>query len=260
VNLLERLIVLAFLATSQTDAASLVSPVAAPFSSGPAFPLGRNNRNAPDPQYAADKAIDGDPATFCCLMDDTLGAKNARTIPANAVAPVTGHIIFDLGKPVVVIGAKLIARGGGGAYVPKSVDFFYFADDDPSNNALVDDVENDSDLMPLAKHTYRALGNGSSQTVTWNGVVARYVGLRVNSSYETAPVHYNFQIGEIQFIAGPKPPGVASGTRLPSIYVKKGTLQGALLATREHYARWFPQSRSPRDAPLHSSGLSDKLW
>ncbi len=115
-------------------ATELVSPVAVPFASGPAFPQGRAGGNPPDPEYAADRAIDGDPATFCCLLDDTLGGPSATTLPANAAAPVTGHMIFDLGRPVPVCGARLTARVPGGPYNPKEVDFFCFADDDSGNH------------------------------------------------------------------------------------------------------------------------------
>ena len=179
----------------------LVSPVAIVSASGPAFPVGRVAGNPPDPQYAAAQAIDGNPATFCCLLDDTPTGDRATTIPARASEPVTGHIIFDLGRPVEVVGARLTARTGGGPYNPKQVDFFCFAADDPEDNELADDIEDDPDIKPLLNgHSYPGLRSKAKGDALWDAVKARYIGLRVNSSYESGgSTHYNFQIGEMEF-------------------------------------------------------------
>jgi len=185
----------------ETNGHRLVSPVAIICASGPAFPVGRAPGNPPDPQYAAAQAIDGNPATFCCLLDDTPTGDRTTTIPARASEPVTGHIIFDLGRPVEVVGARLTARTGGGPYNPKQVDFFYFADGDPENNRLADDIKNDPDIKPLVTdHGYPGLRSEAKGDILWDAVKARYIGLRVNSSYESGgTTHYNFQIGEMEF-------------------------------------------------------------
>ena len=183
------LMVVAFAAPWQVDyagAAELISPVAVPLASGPAFPQGRANGNPPDPEYAAERAIDGDPATFCCLLDDTLAGESPARIPADAAEPVTGHLVFDLGRPVVVSGARLAARTPGGPYNPKSVDFFSFADDDPSKHPTVDDLEGDAGIRVLVRgHQFAGLRAGASEDVSWGAVHTRYVGMRVNSSYES---------------------------------------------------------------------------
>ena len=250
------LAIVAALLAAGAEAARLVSPVAVPFASGPAFPQGRKNGNPPDPLYAAKSAVDGDPVTFCCLLDDTLGGKSTNTIPANAVAPVTGHMVFDLGRPMVVFGAKVTSRKGG-VVNPKSVDFFFFADDDPANNVIVDDIERDGDIKALVTGlTLKPLGNCASETVTWDGVVARYIGLRVNSSYESGRVHHNFQMAEIELIVSPKPAQAEAGTRVPPIYVKKPTLSETMLATRVQFALWFGGS-SAGGSPV---GSADQLW
>ncbi|NQT17874.1 MAG: hypothetical protein HQ582_34290, partial [Planctomycetes bacterium] len=181
--------------------ARLVSPAAVVSASGPAFPLGQNNANPPDPQYAADRAIDGNADTFCCLSDDSPDGDLATTIPARAAVPVTGHVIFDLGRPLPIHGARLVARASGGTYNPRRVDFFYFANSDPQDTIAADDLDDDPHLKPLLTgHAYSALRNGASQDFFWDGVVTRYVGIRVRSSYESrGPVYYNFQIAEMQF-------------------------------------------------------------
>jgi hypothetical protein len=219
----------------QAAGAELISPVAVPFASGPAFPQGRANGNPPDPEYAAGRAIDGDPATFCCLLDDTLGGGSPTTIPARADEPVTGHMIFDLGRPVLVFGARLTARTPGGPYNPKAVDFFYFADDDPGKHATVDDVDGDPGIRLLVRgHTFGELRAGAWEDVSWDAVRARYVGLRVNSSYESGgPVHYNFQIGEIEFFAD-------LGIELAEISKSSERLRAAVEDLAESFPNRYP--------------------
>lgn len=184
----------------------LVSPTAIVSASGPSFPLERTNGNPPDPRYVADRAIDDDLSTFCCLLDDTLGGDAATTIPARGSDPVTGHMIFDLGRPLPVRGARLIARVPDGRYNPKLVQFFHYVDNDPNNNAVPDDIDNDPDVKPLrGGHAYPPIRGGDHQDVLWDDVVTRYVGMRIDSSYESrGPVHYNFQIAEMQFFVDAK--------------------------------------------------------
>ena len=201
-----------------------VSPVAVVSASGPAFPQGRANGNPPDADYAAERAIDGDPTTFCCLLDDTLDGSSPTTIPANAAAPVTGRVVFDLGRPVVVTGARLVARTPGGALNPKLADFFCFAHDDPVKGE-VRTLQSD--------HSFRGLHGGQYEDVTWDGVRARYVGMRVRSSYESGgPVHYNFQIGEMEFFVEPMAQGPGSDKGTALVYCKQKTLPETMLAAR----------------------------
>ncbi|NLX98993.1 MAG: discoidin domain-containing protein [Rhodopirellula sp.] len=223
-------------------AAQWLSPVAVVEASGPAFPQGRVAGNAPDPEYAAEKVIDGDPKTFCCLLDDTVDdpAGNKATIPAGGAEPVSGHVVFDLGRPLLVTGARVTARDGGGSYVPRQVDFLYFTDDHPENHPLKDDLEGDDGIEAmLPGHTLPPLQNGAHEDVAWDGVVARYVALRVSSSYESGGMHYNFQIGEIQFCVLPRPEAMATGQRLPPLYTRRATLAETLIATRAQMAAWY---------------------
>jgi len=185
--------------------ASRITPVAVPYASGPAFPQGRANGNPPDPQYAAERAIDGDPATFCCLLDDSLSGSHAATIPAKASAPVTGQVVFDLGQPMLVSGVRITGRKDAGGMNPKDVDCYYFADDRPAAHPAVDDLKHDAAVKPLVRHArLPSLAPGGAHTLFWDGVIARYIGLRVNDSYESGGGgHFNYQIAEIQFLADP---------------------------------------------------------
>ena len=237
------------LAAADLPAAKPISPVAVPFASGPAFPTGRANGNPPDPQYSAAAAIDGDPHTFCCLLDDTLTGDNAATIPARAAAPVTGHMVFDLGRPLLVLGVRLTGRKDAGCN-PRETEFFYFADDQPARHPVVDDLEGDAQIRASGPRiTLPALAGGRSESVFWDGVVARFVGLRVSSSYESGPVHFNFQLAEVAFYVSPPPAGLVPGTRVPPLYVKQPSLPETLLACRARYAEQWgePPATGPAD-------------
>jgi len=157
----------------------LVSPVAVPYSSG-----------APYEDYYAETAIDGDVDTFCVLFDDT----------DNGSTPTTGHMVFDLGEVLSVGGVKLTSREFYRDYNPKDIDIFYFADDNPHNNTLIDDIENDSDIVLIKSHSYPSLVNGAAESLAFPSTLdRRYIGMRVNSSWEEGPTYWNFQIAEVEF-------------------------------------------------------------
>jgi hypothetical protein len=223
-------------------AAQPLVPVAVPFASGPAFPQGRTNGRPPDPQYSAAAAIDGNPDTFCCLLDDTLTGSSDTTIPARAAAPVTGYMVFDLGRPHAVLGIRLTGRKDAGGLNPREVDFFHFADDSPASHRSLADIEGDPGIRPLATRVnLPPLGGGRSESIFWDGAVARFLGMRVRSSYESGPVHFNFQLAEVAVYASPQPPNSVPGFRLPPLYVKRDSLTETLLACRERYAAlWLP--------------------
>ena len=160
--------------------AQFTTPVAVPYSSG-------------DPYQAlyAELAIDGDLETFCVLFNDTTYDFKDTT---------TGHMIFDMGESLLIEGANLISRNYYKDYNPKDVDFFYFADDNPDNNTLVDDIENDSDIVLITSHSYPGLVDGAAELVTFPSTLdRRYIGMRVNSSWEEGPTYWDYQIAEVEF-------------------------------------------------------------
>ena len=69
---------------------------------------------------------------------------------------------------------------------PASVDF-YLSDKDGN------------DLGVLKSYTYSEIMNGAFENVYWDPVVAQYIGMRVNSSYESGSTYFNYQIAEMQF-------------------------------------------------------------
>lgn len=238
----ELLAIMFFALTPGVQAVEWKTPPHLLAASGPAFPKDYRPGNPPDPAYGPEKAIDGDPESFACLLDDTLTGEGEKTIPIGGSRPVTGHLVFDLGEPRLVLGARLVARPGSAAYNPQNVDYFYFADDSPDKHKRVDDIENDTGIVGLVmSHETPALSGDSLQdTVFWDAAVARYVGIRVNSSYESrGPVHYNFQIGELQFLVGDTSADLKPGMRIPPLYEQQATPAETLLHARRRYHRWF---------------------
>jgi hypothetical protein len=177
--------------------AAWVSPVATPQAAGPAFPRGRTNGNPPDPQYAAERLLDGDLATFCCLLDDTPTGSADTTVPARGSAPVTGHIVFDLGRPLPLSGMRLTARLDGGPFNPREITVSTFADDVSSE--LPPAAVTAPGLLTLAaRQPVPPLSAGATWTVNWPVLTRRYVVLQVHDSYESGGVHWNFQLAEVE--------------------------------------------------------------
>ena len=180
--------------------AAAVRPVAVLRSSGPAYPSPDGSR------YAAGAAIDGNPATFCCLLDDTTGGSDQQTIPAGAVEPVTGQLVFDLGSP--------LARSASGSspepMADRSIRSWSTSSISPraSRRATLHPVSRNPRRAPQplkAGYTFPPLCNGAADVVEWPAVEARYLGLQVRSSYESGGRDFNFQIGELEFLVEPDP-------------------------------------------------------
>ena len=140
--------------------------------------------------YTADKIIDGiagpgGERNMAVFTDDTEPVSD----------PITGHVILDLGSQKDVTALKIWARGDTTeSLLPKDMQVFYYADDDWSNNALVDDIEGDTDIISIWSGTLIGFVTGGSQTIDFeSSITARYIGLRIDSSYGWD----SFQIGEV---------------------------------------------------------------
>jgi len=141
-------------------------------------------------RYAAEKTIDKDPRTFCCLLDDTRGGSDESTIPPNAAAPVTGHILYDLGREIPVAGARITAKPTDGVYNPKDVVF--------SSASAAAEIA--ADRENLVSASLPPIRSGARHTVRWEPKPARYIVLEVLSSYESQRTNFNFQLAEIEFL------------------------------------------------------------
>lgn len=236
-------------------------PVGVSAFSGPGFVLQGQPKESPSSKNAATNvssnildaglAIDGDPATFACLLDDTLPGENPATIPPRAAAPVTGHILFDLGRPYLLTGIRLMPRQVDQPYNPKNIDIFYYTDDCPDNHATADDIENDPGIKPLIQNReIPPLKKEDVLPLYFTGVMARYIGLRVNDSYESGGggKHYNFQLAEVDFIGREPPDDMTTGFTLPPLYQKQASLPETILAARKNYRDLVGNLQVDRDA------------
>ena len=148
--------------------------------------------------YTADKIIDG---IYGAGGVRNIGAFTDDSDPTGSgtyyTVPITGHIILDLGKKTAVSALKLWSRGDSSeSFLPQSMDIFYFADGDWSNNVLIDDIEGDADIISIWSGTLEDLVLGDDQTIDFGSpIAARYIGIRVNSSFGWD----SFQIGEVAF-------------------------------------------------------------
>ena len=119
-----------------------------------------------------DDAFDGDYGTATLFPDDS-----------PATSEITGHVILDFGTTTPSEFVVLTSSQNHDAANPSSVDVFYFLDDDPTNNAVVDDVEGDSDIVSLAQHDLIPHPVGHSDFVSWPRHESRYLGIRFNGSF-----------------------------------------------------------------------------
>ena len=184
-----------------------------PYEDGPASPVAVPLVSGALDDNPITNIIDGNPGTMVAIKDDTLTGFYPETIPAYGSAPVTGHIVFDMGEDVSLAGAILTSRNHSLALGPEDVDFFYYADGDPFNNPVADDIEGDDDIISITSHVFSAINLGASEQVDWDALTTRYIGMRVNSGHAEGPTYYNFQLADMQFIvdtqAVPEPSAVA---------------------------------------------------
>jgi hypothetical protein len=147
--------------------------------------------------YPAFNTIDRDSRTFGVFYNDSNNQ------------PVTGHIVYDLGDYYTICGLMLTTRGwvDDNPVHPHNVDIFYFNDGNPLNNSLIDDIEGDDDILGHVNISFlEEIKQGGQGIISFGeSFVAQFVGLRINSSWETRGVG-NFQFAEIEFTGtGPVP-------------------------------------------------------
>ncbi len=154
--------------------ADWVSPLSVPYSS---------------PDYTAPGRGFGIPTLYDHQYGPSVSGENAAVMLDDTLSDLaaTGHLVFDLGAAQEIGGAQLWSRVGGDAF-PSNVDFFYYGDDNPGNNALVDDIEGDADIVSLGNYLLANKTIGDSEAVSFGTTVTkRYVGLRLNDSWDPTP-------------------------------------------------------------------------
>lgn len=124
--------------------------------------------------YSAEMMLDGNPATFACLLDDSPTGANPDTKPKNGSAPVTGTLTVDLGGEFEVDGIELLSRKDGGYYLPREIELLGMKADIP------------------------AVPAGTSHVIRFAPRKLKTIELKIRSSYETGPIHFNYQIAELR--------------------------------------------------------------
>jgi len=124
--------------------------------------------------YTAEMMLDGNPDTYACLLDDSPTGSSPEAKPANGSAPVTGTLTIDLGGEFEVDGVELLSRAGGGSYLPREIDILGMKVGIPSVPA------------------------GKSHVIRFSPRRLKALELKILSSYEEGPIHFNYQIAELR--------------------------------------------------------------
>ena len=156
-------------------------PIAA-FTDAFPFPSGHN-------EYTVAKLIDRNPDTFACLLDTTCGGGSAETVPANASAPVTGHVILDFGKPIELSGLRFTSRRLSGCFLPNKASVY------SCGSPLL--TSENHQLIVKDKNIPKTADGKSVNLAFPEPVSSRYFKIQILDSYECGPKHYNFQFAEI---------------------------------------------------------------
>ncbi|MDZ7619857.1 MAG: hypothetical protein U1E05_22895, partial [Patescibacteria group bacterium] len=128
----------------------------------------------PPGKYAAEKMIDGDLASYACLLDDTCTGTDTKVYPPKAAPPVTATFVLDLGEQRTVSGMRFVARNAWVYVLAKNVSI-----------AACADAQGREHVQPLAEdQELPATSNSNSAFVEWPAVATRYLKVRVNDSYQ----------------------------------------------------------------------------
>ena len=168
-----------------------------------------------------------------------------------------------MGEAVDINTAVLWARGNtGGPYTPENVVYYYFEDDNPANIVgSIDDIAGDPNITAAWQGTLNPLTNAASQQVVFDtSITKRYIGLRIDSSYEVA--NDNFQIGELAFgsavvedIPGTAPASVFDYSNMKETYAPEYTFDAEKIVDGELFPpgplMWVAQDDTgvPNEAP-----------
>jgi len=176
--------------------------------------------------YTAAMMLDGNPDTFACLLDDSPTGENADAKPKNGSAPVTGALTLDLGGEFDVDGIELLSRAGGGCYLPRAIEVLGMK----------------CDIPPVPA--------GTSHVIRFAPRKLKTLELNVLSSYESGPVHFNYQIAELRVAIKD---GSGARKMLTGIGERASALpdEDRFLAAEREYA----QRGANRKAPFPASRL-----
>jgi hypothetical protein len=104
------------------------------------------------------------------------------------------HMIYDLGRMTDITQVRLTTRNDPHfpRHLPENADIYYFLDGVPYNS---DDIEGDANIQFVGNYDIPQIGGGASTDVDVADFSARYVGMRVNKSWNND----NCQLSGIAF-------------------------------------------------------------
>ena len=193
-----RMVIVCLMCAASAEAALRIATV-----SGEPYPAVVGADGKATTVYTAEMMLDGDPATFACLLDDSRTGSDPNARPPNGSLPVTGQIVFDLGEVRQVVGMELVSRREGACYLPREIDVFA-VEGETCAPAAPGATEDNKQIVPLLKrHQVPANAlNGAGHVMMWDAVKTRYLGFRVRSSHTPVDgMHYNYQVAELRVIA-----------------------------------------------------------
>ena len=124
--------------------------------------------------YSVQKMIDGNPNSYVCFLDDTRTGTRQNTAPPNADFPITAKFVLDLGSVQKTVGIRFVTRNDWMTVGPENVSVFVC--DDPQGKTNVRWIRENAEVLPVNR--------GYSSSVLWEPVEARYIGVRVNETYQ----------------------------------------------------------------------------
>jgi hypothetical protein len=163
-----------------------------------------------DSSETASKWIDGNTTNLGKLLDDSPPADLTDFI-------VTGYAVFDLGSVQKVEGWKFWSRNHTANLGPKDVDFFHWNNEVVNAHGFTpntsDQIALDANVVIAANRLLPGVNSNSSLEVAFapgEQFEARYVGLRINTGYDT-PANAAIHMAEVQFnttVISPEPSGI----------------------------------------------------
>lgn len=153
--------------------------------------------NEPE-MYSFDKAIDGDPNTYACILDSTPTGGRKDATPQYGDRPITAEFTLDLGSEQEVCGLRLYSPVDWRTLSPKNISVY--ACGDPEGKTGVRPLKENADLLPI--------NSGFSVCVLWDKTKTRYIHVRSNDCWQLRnrrqggynEEHYNTQFAELRVL------------------------------------------------------------
>ncbi|MBO7679548.1 MAG: hypothetical protein J6S75_07760, partial [Thermoguttaceae bacterium] len=153
------------------------------------------------PTHPTALVIDGNPETYTCMRDASPNGTNEATKPPKGDAPVTGYILFDLGREYDLCGLWVKAPIEN-LYLPKRFDIFTLQpDQSPELFSLPESADYPEGITLVEQDAeFDHFWNGDERSRYFEPTRARYIGLRFHEAHDTGRAdYYIIQFSEIAF-------------------------------------------------------------